>query len=81
MQQTPAATQQAAQSSGGVQGNANTTDIEQNMRINPDGEGAGQSAAPVQNEPAMQQQGTGVMPGNIGAGSAAAPQQPGSGHP
>ena len=81
MQQTPAATQQAVQPTNGTQGNANTTDIEQNMQINPDGAGAGQSAAPVQNEPAMQQQGTGVMPGNIGAGSAAAPQQPGSGHP
>ena len=81
MQQTPAATQQAAQSSGGVQGNANTTDIEQNMQSNPDGAGAGQNAAPVQNEPAVQQQGTGAMPGNSGTGAAAAPQQPGLGHP
>ena len=80
MQQTPAATQQAEQPTNGTQGNANTTDIERNMQINPDGAGAGQSAAPVQNEPAMQQ-GTGAMPGNSGAGSAAAPQQPGSGHP
>ena len=68
MQQTPAATQQAVQSMDGVQGSPNTTSIGQNMQSNPDGAGAGQSAAPVQNEPAMQQQGTGAMPGNSGSG-------------
>ena len=80
MQQAPAAAQQTTQPSGGVQGSQNITDIEQNMRSGPDGAGAGQSVAPVQNNPAMQQ-GAGAIPGNSGAGSAAAPQQPGPGHP